>query len=199
MNQNVQFRNASLEDASRLLEIYRYYVENTAITFEWTVPSLEEFQRRMKHTMEKFPYIVAVQDEKIVGYSYVGPFVGREAYDWSVETTIYLDAAIRHHGVGKQLYSVMEMILKRMHILNMNACIGYPKKDDAHLTRNSACFHEHLGFRMVGKFHDSGYKFDTWYDMVWMEKMIGEHTVNPAPVLNYHDIEGSLIGEILER
>lgn len=189
MNSSVTFRDACLDDAPRLLEIYRYYVEKTAITFEWTVPSLASFRERMKHTMEKYPYIAAVQDGLIVGYSYVSPFVGREAYAWSVETTIYLDAGIRHQGVGRKLYTVMEDILKNMHILNLNACIGYPKVDDEYLTKNSAQFHAHLGYQMVGRFHDSGYKFGRWYDMVWMEKMIGEHTENPDAVLNYHDLQ----------
>lgn len=192
------FRNARLSDAAEILEIYRYYVEKTVITFEWTVPSVEEFQNRMRQTMEKYPYIVAMQDGKIIGYSYVSPFVGRKAYDWSVETTIYLAHTARHQGTGKKLYTVMEKILKKMNILNLNACIGYPKVEDEYLTKNSAQFHQHLGYRWVGEFHDSGYKFGRWYDMIWMEKMIGKHPDKPAPVLNYNEIKDSLIGTLLE-
>lgn len=186
------FRNAVLDDAERILEIYRYYVEKTAITFEWTVPALEEFKARMKRTMEKFPYIVALENKKIIGYSYVGPFKEREAYGWAVETTIYLDAEKRHCGAGKKLYLAMEEILRRMHILNLNACIGYPKQDDEYLTKNSAQFHEHLGYTLAGKFHDCGYKFGKWYDMVWMEKMIGSHPSNPEKVLNFNEIKSQL-------
>lgn len=195
----ITFRNATLDDAARILEIYRYYVEKTAISFEWSVPSLLEFQGRMETTMKKYPYIVAVEDGKIIGYSYVSPFVGREAYDWSAEMTIYLDAEVRHHGAGKKLYFVMEEILRQMHILNLNACIGYPKNDvdDEYLTKNSAGFHGHLGYKLVGRFHDSGYKFNRWYDMIWMEKMLGEHPDKPEPVLNYNDIKAKLIGTLL--
>lgn len=193
----ILFRNATLEDAKRTLEIYKYYVEKTVITFEWKVPTLEEFKERMSHTMEKYPYIVAIQNKKIIGYAYVGSFVGRKAYDWAVETTIYLDANERHHGVGKKLYSVMEEILKRMNILNLNACIGYPTEDDEYLTKNSAQFHEHLGYKLVGEFHNCGYKFGRWYNMVWMEKMIDEHSKNPKEVLNYNEIKNSL-SDILE-
>lgn len=193
----ISFRNATLEDAERILEIYKYYIEKTVITFEWELPTLEEFKGRMKHIMEKYPYIVAIQNKKIIGYAYVGSFVGRKAYDWAVETTIYLDANERHHGVGKKLYSVIEDILKRMNILNLNACIGYPTEDDEYLTKNSALFHEHLGYKMVGEFHNCGYKFGRWYNMVWMEKMIGEHSENPKEVLNYNEIKKSL-SDILE-
>lgn len=188
MNHAITFRDAVPEDAERLVEIYRYYVEKTVITFEWTVPSVEEFRNRMRQTMKRYPYIVALQDGVIVGYAYAGPFVGRKAYDWSVETTIYLDPAIRHQGVGGKLYHVLEEILQQMNILNLNACIGYPKEDDEYLTKNSAQFHAHLGYRMVGEFHDCGYKFGRWYDMVWMEKMIGTHPSEPAPVRNYNEI-----------
>lgn len=194
---NIAFKNATPDDAERVLEIYSYYVEKTAITFEWDVPDITEFRDRMRHTMEKYPYIAAVQGDKIVGYAYAGAFVGRAAYDWSAETTIYLDAGIRHQGVGKKLYFVLEDILKRMNIQNLNACIGYPKEDDEYLTENSAQFHEHLGYRLVGEFHDCGYKFGRWYDMVLMEKMIGEHPENPDPVLNYNDIKAKLIGTVL--
>lgn len=186
----ITFRDAAQEDAERLLEIYRYYVEKTVITFEWTVPTVEEFRSRMRHTMERYPYIVAVRDGRIVGYAYVGPFVGREAYDWAVETTIYLDPSCRHQGVGGRLYHVLEELLREMHILNLNACIGYPKVEDEYLTKNSAEFHAHLGYRMVGEFHDCGYKFGRWYDMVWMEKMLGDHPAEPAPVLHYNEIKG---------
>lgn len=189
---NIAFRDAAPDDAEGILKIYQYYVEKTAITFEWTVPGLEEFRERMIRTMKKYPYIVAETDGRIVGYAYAGPFVGREAYDWSVEMTIYLDHEARHKGLGKRLYGVMENILKAMHVLNLYACIGYPKVEDAYLTKNSARFHEHLGYRMAGQFHDCGFKFGRWYDMVWMEKMIGDHPPVPLPVINYNELKGTI-------
>lgn len=195
---DITFRTATEDDAGRLLEIYAYYVEQTAITFEWTVPTLEEFAGRMRRTLEKYPYIVAEEGGRIVGYAYAGSFVGREAYSWSVETTIYLDAAERHHGAGKKLYLALEETLRRMGIINLNACIGYPcGADDEHLTRNSAQFHEHLGYRLVGEFHRCGYKFGRWYDMVWMEKMLGDHPDAPEPVLPFPAIRESLVGDVL--
>ena len=62
-----------------------------------------------------------------------------------------------------------------MGVLNLYACIGYPQAEDEYLTKNSAQFHEHLGFTLAGTFHNCGYKFGRWYDMIWMEKVIGEH------------------------
>ncbi len=194
---NVTFRTARLSDAEKLVEIYRPYVEDTAITFEYDVPSVEEFRQRMENTLKRYPYIVAVVDGEVSGYAYVSPFVGRAAYDWSVETSIYLDKNIHGNGVGRKIYETLEEILRRMNIINLNACIGVPKEPDEHLTNNSVEFHSHLGYKFVGEFHDCGYKFDTWYDMAWMEKMISSHPEKPEAVKNFNEIRPSLIGSIL--
>lgn len=178
----ITVRSAALGDAERILEIYDYYIKNTAITFEYTAPSLEEFRGRMEKTMQKYPYLVAEKDGVIAGYAYAGAFVGRAAYDWSCETSIYLDKNARKCGIGKTLYTALEKELKEMGILNMYACIGYPAEEDEYLTKNSADFHSHIGFTQVGEFHKCGYKFGHWYNMIWMEKIIGEHKENQAPV-----------------
>ena len=70
----------------------------------------------------------------------------------------------------------------------MNACIAYPVEEDEYLTRDSVRFHEKMGFDMVGEFHNSGYKFNRWYNMVWMEKSIGEHVENQPKVIKFKDL-----------
>lgn len=178
----VAVRSARLEDAERLLEIYAYYVLDTAITFEYDVPSLSEFQHRMRETMKRYPYLVIEADEKILGYAYAGVFKGRAAYDWSCEMTVYLDRTAHGRGLGRKLYEALEAELREMGILNLYACIGYPEAEDEYLTRNSAEFHAHLGYTTVGKFHKCGYKFGRWYNMIWMEKIIGEHRGEPKSI-----------------
>ena len=76
-------------------------------------------------------------------------------------------------GYGRKLYHVLEAISTAQNILNLNVCIGYQEVEDEYLTANSAQFHAHLGYHMVGEFHKCGYKFGRWYNMVWMEKWIG--------------------------
>lgn len=169
-------RDAVIEDAKRILEIYDYYVKNTAITFEYNTPSIEEFKERMKRTMSRYPYLVITKDNIIQGYAYANAFVGRAAYDWSCEVTVYLDHNAKKNGMGRKIYEVLEAKLQKMGILNLYACIGYPKAEDEYLTTNSADFHAHMGFVKVGEFHNCGYKFGRWYHMIWMEKIIGEHT-----------------------
>ena len=182
MKNNIIIRVASTEDAQTLLEIYRPYVEHTAITFEYDVPDIEEFMNRIKNTKKTYPYLVAEYQGEILGYAYAGAFKERAAYDWAVETSIYVDQNKKRMGIGKKLHEALEEELRNRGFLNMNACIAYPAQEDEYLTRNSVEFHAHLGYRMVGQFHQCGYKFHRWYDMVWMEKLIGEHlTVQEPP------------------
>jgi len=173
----MKLRKAEPQDAARLLEIYAYYVEHTAISFEYDVPSLEEFQARIEKTLRKYPYLVVEEDGRIRGYAYAGAFIGREAYKRSCELSIYVDRDARKKGCGRILYEGIEEKLREMGIVNLYACIGDPvSEDDEYLTRNSEQFHRHMGYQKVGVFHKCGYKFDRWYNMIWMEKIIGEHT-----------------------
>ncbi len=173
----MKIRNALKEDAKALLGIYSYYVENTAITFEYDVPSEEEFIQRIEHITEKYPYIICENDDgMIMGYAYAGVFKDRAAYDHCVEVTVYVRNGFQKHGIGRILYSELEKRLKQQGIINFYACIGYPcENDDEYLTKNSAEYHEHMGYRLCGTFHKCGYKFGRWYDMIWMEKFINIH------------------------
>lgn len=181
---DIRILYAQPEDAEELLGIYRPYVEETAVSFEIDAPDTEEFRRRIAAVRRKYPYLKAVDAEgRILGYAYAGCFKDRAAYDWSVETTVYIRRDQRRSGIGKLLYTALEEALSEMGILNMNACIALPKGEDPYLTADSVYFHEKMGFATVGIFHDSGYKFRRWYDMIWMEKMIGEHTAYPKKVL----------------
>nr|WP_314099326.1 GNAT family N-acetyltransferase [uncultured Lachnoanaerobaculum sp.] len=175
MIDDISIRSANPEDAKELLKIYAYYVTDTAISFETEVPSEEEFKLRIEEVLKSYPFIVACKDDEILGYAYLHSFVGRKAYELSAETTIYLNPDKKKMGIGKKLYSVLEDIAKAQNITNLYSCIGYVDKEDEYLNNNSVQFHEHIGFRMVGKFENCGHKFGRWYHMVWMEKIIGEH------------------------
>ena len=184
----IEIRTAEKADAKRLLEIYDYYVANTAVSFEYETPSLDEFTERMERALEKYPYLVLERDERIEGYAYAGPFKGRAAYGWSCEISIYLDRSAQKCGLGRMLSEALEEALKKMGILNIYGCIAYPEKNDEYLTTNSADYHAHLGFVKVGEFRRCAYKFGRWYNMIWMEKTIGEHADKPAAVRRYSEL-----------
>ena len=175
-------RAAALEDAAALLAIYAPYVEKTAITFEYAVPSPGEFAGRIARTLERYPYLAAESEGEILGYAYAAPFKERAAYDWAVETTVYVREDVKRQGVGRELYGALERCLAAQGILNLNACIACPEREDEYLTRDSAEFHRRLGYRTAGEFRQCGCKFGRWYGMVWMEKHIGPHPADPPPV-----------------
>lgn len=169
---DITIRMASPKDARSLLAIYRPYVEHTAITFEYEVPSEEEFASRITHILERYPYLVAEEGGKPVGYAYASSFKDRAAYNWAVELSIYLDESCRGRGVGAVLYKALEDILKRQNITNLNACIAYPNPE-------SIRFHEKQGYRTTAHFTRCGYKGGQWWDMIWMEKILGSHPIPP--------------------
>ena len=111
--ENIVIRSASVKDAEALLNIYAYYVENTAITFEYEVPTVEEFQQRIANTLKKYPYLVAEKEGTILGYAYAGVFKDRAAYDWSAEVTIYLSHNATKCGIGRKLYEALETEMKK--------------------------------------------------------------------------------------
>lgn len=182
MQDRVIIRAAEAEDAEKLLEIYAPYVKKTAISFEYEVPSVEEFAGRIKKTLQRYPYLVATVEGEIAGYAYAGAFHARAAYQWCAEASIYVKEGLRGHGIGRKLYEALEEELRDMGILNLNACIAHPVKEDEYLTQASERFHERMGFSKVAEFHRCGYKFQRWYDIVWMEKLLGEHEEMPMPV-----------------
>lgn len=179
---DVTVRFASEQDAGTLLAIYAPYVTDTAVSFEYEVPSVEAFARRIATTLERYPFLVAERGGRPVGYAYASPFKERPAYDWAVETSVYVRKDLRRQGVGRMLYDSLERLLSAQGILNMEACIACPIGADEHLTGDSIAYHEHMGFRLVGRFSQCGHKFDRWYDMAWMEKIIGEHVAEQPGV-----------------
>ena len=164
-------RSANINDAKRLLDIYSYYVENTAITFEYDVPSLDEFSKRIENTLKKYPYLVLEENGIIQGYAYASVFRPRAAYSHCAELSIYIDKASTGRGYGKALYAELEKELEKIGIINLYASIASPIEEDEYLTNNSEQFHAHLGFEKVGEFHKCGYKFGRFDNMIFMEKI----------------------------
>ncbi|MGN1350326.1 MAG: GNAT family N-acetyltransferase [Anaerovoracaceae bacterium] len=189
---SVRIRIVREEDAEELLAIYAPYVRETAISFEYEVPTVEEFRSRIRGTLQRYPYLAAERDGVLLGYAYAGPFKQRAAYDRSVEMTVYVRQDQRGTGVGTMLYRALERVLDCQNILNVNACIGVPlAENDPNLTADSPRFHAWMGYREVGTFHRCGYKFGRWYSMMWMEKFLREHPDHPEPVIPFSKLDRS--------
>ena len=196
-----RFRLATLDDAPALLHIYAPYVEQTAISFEYDVPSLDEFRRRIADISRKYPYLVAEDENgQLLGYAYTHTFIARKAYDHCAESTIYLALDARKHGLGKRFYRAIEELSLAQNICNLYACIGEPQgADDEYLTDNSIRFHEHMGFRRIGVFTRSGYKFGRWYNMSWAEKLLCDAPAHPDPVIPFPQLDKTFVADILCR
>ena len=186
----ITLRKATPEDGATLAEIYKYYVENTTVTFEYVAPSGEEFAERIAHKTEKYPFIVAEEYGKPIAYAYASEYRERAAYSWDVETSVYVDTEHQGRGIGPRLYSALEEILKLQNVVNLYACITYPNM-------YSVAMHEAFGFEYIGRFHLAGYKFDKWRDVSWFEKRIGSPDA-PKPVIPYPMLDQDKIASILE-
>lgn len=178
-------RTATADDAPALLDIYAYYVEHTAVTFEYEPPTLDEFRARILSVLPRYPYLVIERDGELLGFSFAHAFRERPAYDYAVETTIYIRRDARQSGCGRAIYTALEDALRRMGVTNLYACVGYAEEEDEYLTNASPRFHERMGFRTCGMFRGCGYKFGRWYSMVWMEKIIGAYQTPMPPLKGY--------------
>lgn len=172
MNAQLKIREATLDDAERLVEIYAPYITETAVSFEYEVPTVDEFRERIKNIKEKYPYLVCEKDGVVVGYVYASAYSKREAYDWTVATSIYVDKNCRRMGVGSLLYKNLKERLKKMGIENLLAGVAYCEREDEYLTKDSYKFHLREGYVMAGQLKDVGKKFNRYYDLLWMQKKI---------------------------
>ena len=161
----MEIRLAKPSDARSLLDIYAPYVENTAITFEYEVPTIEDFAIRIEKTLEKYPYLVAEEDGVVLGYAYASTYYARAAYDWAVELSVYVSQDARGKGVGSKLYDALEEMLEQMGYIHFLACISLPNEA-------SLALHRKRGYQQVAHFPKIGYKFECWHDIVWLQKSL---------------------------
>lgn len=161
----MEIRLAKPSDARSLLDIYAPYVENTAITFEYEVPTIEDFAIRIEKTLEKYPYLVAEEDGVVLGYAYASTYYARAAYDWAVELSVYVSLDARGKGVGSKLYDALEDLLDQMGYVHFLACISLPNEA-------SLALHRKRGYQQVAHFPKIGYKFNRWHDIVWLQKSL---------------------------
>lgn len=181
-------RAATECDAAALLEIYGHYVRHTAITYEYEVPTEENFRQRIANTLIQYPYLVWEENGQILGYAYAGRFHPRKSFDWAAEASVYIHKDARGQGIGPKLYAKLEECLRLQGYVNLNVSIAYPETEDEYLTKNSVQFHTHMGYTLCAHFHNCANKFGRWYDLVWMEKHLCEMPAVPQPPKSFCEI-----------
>lgn len=180
--ENIILRSVTVADAAELVSIYAPYVQETAVTYEYEVPSVEEFQGRIANTTKNYPYLAAVEDGVILGYAYASAFHPRAAFRWTAEVTVYLRKEAHGRGIGRMLYEKLEEILKKQNVQTVIALIADPNPE-------SVAFHEKLGYRVAGRLTNCAYKLGQWRGMFYMEKFLGTHEGEPNPFIPYPEIE----------
>ena len=164
----MEIRLVKKEDAKGILAIYAPYVENTTITFEYDVPLIEDFSKRIEDISDSMPYFVAIENNTIIGYCYATKYRARAAYQWAVELSIYIDKAYARKQIGTILYTVLLDTLKKLGYHQAYACITMPNT-------SSINFHKKFNFKEIGIFHQCGYKYNQWLDTLWMEYKLQEY------------------------
>ncbi len=161
-------------DAAGCLAIYAPFVQESHTTFETEVPSLEQFTSRMDTVMRTHPWIVAVVDDRVVGYAYASPFKDRRAYQWTAEVSVYVSPDARRQGLGRSLYEGLLRCLRALGFVGAVGLIAQPNPA-------SVALHEGLGFERVAWFPQVGFKRGRWHDVGWWRLALGDAPADPAP------------------
>ncbi len=187
----MKLRFATVEDAPVLLEIYRQYIDTT-ITFEYELPSVEEFGKRIQEYSEMYPYFLCEEEGRCVGYVYAHKAQERAAYQWNAELSIYLDENYRGRKIGVRLYQMMEELLKLQGVKTLYGLVTTPNPRSERL-------HLQTGFLLAGRYHNTGYKKNTWCDVLLFEKSIGDYGDAPTPIKSIREISTDTITELIEK
>lgn len=184
---STRIRQASEDDAQAILSIYAPYIENTAITFETDVPTLDEFTSRMKGILGEYPYLVIEENGVVQGYAYAHRQAERAAYAWNAELSVYLRQECTGHGFGRSLSQAVCDLLELQGVRNVFSLITQPNYPSIRM-------HELLGFKLMGTQKNAGYKCGAWHDVAWLQKQIGSFEKEPARLqplceTNQDDIE----------
>ena len=178
-------------DSAALLSIYREYIQ-TPITFEYELPSQEEFTHRILSTLACYPYLVWEEQGTPVGYAYAHRLGERDAYQWNAELSIYLSTAICRGGVGQRPYAALMELLRLQGVKTVCGIVTSPNPASEGL-------HRAMGFRLVGTRKHAGYKNGVWLDVLWFEKSISPHGSNPSPVIPISQLPREALQAVLDQ
>jgi len=180
----MHLRLAEPDDAPGVLDIYAPLVSDTTVSFEEQVPSLAEMSRRIETTLERWPWIVAEEDEELAGYAYATAFRARHAYRWSCEVSVYVGEMWRGQRLGQRLYENLFSRLRRQGFRMAYAGIALPNPA-------SVALHERLGFAPVGVFPAAGRKRGAWIDVGWWSLGLSALETAPEEPVLLADLDGN--------
>ncbi len=175
------------KDAVQILDIYQPFILRTSVSFETEVPSLEAFQNRIENYAEKAPWLVAEENNTIIGYAYATVHRSRQAYQWNQEVTAYTHPEHLRKGVAKALYLKLLSYLKKMGYAKAIAIITLPNDP-------SLKFHQALGFQLIGIMKNVGYKFNQWHDTSWWDIQLQNSAYQPTSIWTMDQLKAVVNG-----
>ena len=184
-------RMATDADTSSILDIYAPYIENTSYTFETEVPTIDSFKERINSYLQNWPWLVCEINGLIAGYAYAGRHRERIAYQWSIESSVYVHDDYQRAGVGKALYTALIQILKLQGYRNLYAVINLPND-------KSVAFHEKLGFEYFATYKNVGYKLGKWKNVGWWSLQLNEYSQEPLPPTKFSEMNKNKIEVLLQ-
>lgn len=183
------FRLATPDDAAALQAIYAPYVETT-VTFEYDVPTVEEFRQRIVDRVGVYPYIVCEEDGAPVGYAYASRLYERAAYAWAAELSVYFAPDHRGRGMGAKIYAKLIELLKMQGVRTVHGKVTYPNPASDRL-------HERMEFKLMATLDNVGFKNGAWRSINHWQKNIGDFEGAPSPVVPIAQLDKAKVQEVL--
>lgn len=184
MHNNYNIRLITPADAEAALAVYAPYVLHTANTFEYEIPSVDDFRTKIERITAQYPWLVCECDGEIVGYAYGSTHRERAAYQWSPESTVYISDKHHRKGIARILYNTLFALLQQQGYINVFASVLVTNV-------NSVEFHRAYGFEEIGLFKNIGYKLGEWHTNLWFQYTLQEHVIDPPGPLQVNNIIGT--------
>jgi L-amino acid N-acyltransferase YncA len=181
MRSDYSIRLITEQDAAEVLGIYEPNVRDTVISFEYEIPSLDEYLQRIRTNTMDYPWLLCLEANKIIGFAYGSRHRYRTAYQWSPESTVYLLPEAQGKGIGRLLYEVLFDLLRLQGYFNVYAGVVLPNQ-------KSVAFHRALGFDEIGTFKKVGYKLGNWHDTLWFQLHLRDHIPDPPAPMKLNEV-----------
>jgi L-amino acid N-acyltransferase YncA len=186
-----RIRIAETNDAAAILKIYSPYIENTSFTFETEVPSIDAFKERIRTYLQNWPWLVCEINGKIAGYAYGAKYRERVAYQWCVESSVYVHDDFQRTGVAKALYSALIEIVRMQGFTNLYAVINLPNE-------RSVSFHENMGFEYFATYKNVGYKLGRWKNVGWWQLQLNDYVMEPKAPVKFLEMHQQLTDPVFQ-